>query len=195
MVPRISLAMNDDRPDSIEARRVDQFMNLYTSHQWRLNCYLTSLLPSTTEADDVFQEASVVLWRKFDQFQIDTSFFAWACSIIRLEVLKFREKNARAARLLAPDALEHLAEIAIDYMETIDNAHRHALTHCLELLSPGDRELVRRRYEEQMAVQDLANRMNRTPNALSQSLGRIRRLLLACITRRLGTSGHQEEAS
>ena len=45
--------------------------------------------------EDVFQAANLVLWRKFDQFEPGTNFFAWACQIIRYEVLKYREKYAR----------------------------------------------------------------------------------------------------
>ena len=42
------------------------------------------------DAEDVLQEANLVLWRKFDQYQEGTNFFAWACQIIRYEVLKYQ---------------------------------------------------------------------------------------------------------
>ena len=51
----------------------------------------------------------------------------------------------------------------------------------MDRLSAGDRDLMRRRYAEAMEVQAIAAAMNRSPNAVSKSLGRIRRLLLDCI--------------
>jgi RNA polymerase sigma-70 factor, ECF subfamily len=121
------------------------------------------------------------LWRKFDQYEPGSNFFAWACQIIRYEVLKYREKRARAARLLDPDVFDRLAEVAVKQMEHLDEFHRRALVDCMERLSAGDRDLMRKRYSEALQVRAIAAAMNRSPNAVSKSLGRIRRLLLDCI--------------
>ena len=169
------------RSDTPEVRRGEQFMALYSGHQRRLYLYTMTLLPASVDAEDVLQETNVVLWRKFDQYQSGTNFFAWACQIIRYEVLKYREKRARAARLLDPDVFDRLAEVAIVQVEHLDEHHRRALVDCMDRLSAGDRELMRQRYAEAMEVRAIAAAMNRSPNAVSKSLGRIRRLLLDCI--------------
>ncbi|MBN1395089.1 MAG: sigma-70 family RNA polymerase sigma factor [Pirellulales bacterium] len=169
------------RPDSVEPRRVEQFMALYSSHQRRLYLYALTLLPDSVDAEDVLQEANLVLWRKFDQYRQGTNFFAWACRIVRYEVLKHREKSARAASLLDPDVLDRLAELAATQVEHLDEQHRQALVDCMKRLSPGDRELMHHRYAEALTVKAMAAAMNRSPNAVSQSLGRVRRLLLDCI--------------
>ena len=72
----------------------------------------------------------------------DSNFFAWACQIIRYEVLKYREKRARAARLLDPDVFDRLAEVAIKQVEHLDEFHRRALVDCMDRLSAGDRDLM-----------------------------------------------------
>lgn len=90
----------DQSSHSVEARRVEQFMALYSSHQRRLYLYTTTLLPAASDADDIFQEANLVLWQKFDQYEDGTNFFAWACKIIRYKVLQHREKKARAVEIL-----------------------------------------------------------------------------------------------
>jgi RNA polymerase sigma-70 factor, ECF subfamily len=169
------------RSDSAEVQRGEQFMALYSGHQRRLYLYTMTLLPASVDAEDVLQEANLVLWRKFDQYQPQTNFFAWACQIIRYEVLKYREKRARAAQLLDPDVFERLAEVAISQVEHVDESHRRALVDCMEQLSDGDRDLMHRRYREAMEVRMIAAAMNRSANAVSKSLGRIRRLLLECI--------------
>ena len=171
----------DQRREPGEMGRGEQFLALYSSHQRRLYLYTMTLLPVSVDAEDVLQEANLVLWRKFDQYQPGTNFFAWACRIVRFEVLKYREKHARAARLLDPDVLDQLADMAVEQVEQFDEFHRRALVDCMDRLSPADRELMHQRYAEAMAVQAMAVAMNRSPNAVSKSLGRIRRLLLDCI--------------
>lgn len=171
------------QPQSVEAGKVEQFMALYASHQRRLYLYAYTLLPTSADAEDVFQEANLVLWRKFSQYQPNTNFFAWACSIIRYEVLKFHEKHQRSATPFDPDVLDRLANAAIEQLEHLDEFHRRALVDCMAELSEGDRELMRQRYDAGLAVQAMAALLNRSPNAISKSLGRIRRLLMECINK------------
>jgi RNA polymerase sigma-70 factor (ECF subfamily) len=166
-------------------------MALYSSHQRRLYLYTVTLMCGAVDADDVFQEANLVLWQKFAQFQEGTNFFAWACQIIRNKAMKHREKRARAAQLLDPDVLDRLAGLAVEEVEHIDEFHRQILIDCMQRLSPGDRDLMRQRYAEAMPVQAMAASMNRSPNAVSKSLGRIRRLLLDCITGATGSRDRQ----
>jgi RNA polymerase sigma-70 factor, ECF subfamily len=180
--------------DTSEVRRGEQFMTLYSGHQRRLYLYTMALLPASVDAEDVLQEANLVLWRKFDQYEPGTNFFAWACQIIRYEVLKYRERRVRTAQLLDPDVFDSLAETAISQIEHLDESHRRALVDCMERLSTGDRDLMRRRYLEAMEVQRIAAAMNRSPNAVSKSLGRIRRLLLDCINSDLNVRGRQGDA-
>jgi RNA polymerase sigma-70 factor, ECF subfamily len=168
--------------EPVDAGQVERFMALYSGYQRRLYLYTLTLLPTSVDAEDVLQEANVVLWRKFAQYRPDSNFFAWACSIIRFEVLKCREKAVRTATLLDPDVLDRLAEAAVEQVEHLDEFHRRALVDCMARLSEGDRDLMRQRYSLGMAVQAMAAALNRSPNAVSKSLGRIRRLLLECIT-------------
>ena len=176
--------MQDGRgPDGGEAHCGEQFMALYSSHQRRLYLYTVTLMCGAVDADDVFQEANLVLWQKFDQYREGTNFFAWACQIIRNKAMKHREKRARAAQLLDPDVFDRMAELAVAEVEHLDEFHRRVLADCMSRLSPGDRELMRQRYAESMPVQTMAASLDRSPNAVSKSLGRIRRLLLECITR------------
>jgi RNA polymerase sigma-70 factor (ECF subfamily) len=181
MVGTLGAGMQGERQFD-DAMQGERFMALYSSHQRRLFHYTTALLPNASDADDVFQEVNLVLWQKFDQYQEGTNFFAWACRIARYKVLQYHEKHAGTATLLDPDVLDRLADLAVQEIESFDQSQRQSLIDCIAQLSPGDRELVQHRYAEAMAVQAIARAMNRSPNAVSKSLGRIRRLLLKCIT-------------
>jgi RNA polymerase sigma-70 factor (ECF subfamily) len=64
--------------------------------------------------------------------------------------------------------------------------HRHeALAHCLRKLHPRDRELVLTRYEPGSGVEEAAQRSGRTLEAAYKALGRIRKLLLDCVTQHM----------
>jgi RNA polymerase sigma-70 factor (ECF subfamily) len=170
--------------------RVAEFLELYSSHYPRLQFYVTALLPSANDASDVLQETSMVLWRKFDSFEMGTNFFAWASKIARLQIMKYRERQGRAARLFDTNLLETLAVEAGDE-QFIRIMPLQALENCLGKLSDADRSLIQRRYQPGTTVQQLAAEVGRTANSLSKSLGRIRRALLECIHRTLAREARE----
>ena len=98
------------QPHSVEAERVEQFMALYSSHQRRLYLYAITLLPDSIDAEDVLQEANLVLWRKFGGFEPDTDFLAWACRVAFFEVQNFRRTAGRDRLMFNNDLVEQLAE-------------------------------------------------------------------------------------
>lgn len=176
--PKDKLAI-DDRDD-----RVAEFLELYSTHYPRLQFYVIALLPTANDASDVLQETSMVLWRKFDEFELGTNFFAWACKIARFQVMKHHERQGRSARLFDTCLLEKLAAEACDE-KVVRGVPLQALENCLGKLSEMDRSLIRRRYQPGTTVHQLAADVGRTANSLSKSLGRIRRALLECIDRTL----------
>jgi RNA polymerase sigma-70 factor (ECF subfamily) len=132
----------------------------------------------------------MVLCRKFDSFEIGTNFFAWACKIARFQVMKYRERQGRAARLFDTSLLEKLAVEACDE-RMVQGVPLQALENCLGKLAEGDRTLIRQRYQPNATVQQLASDIGRSANSVSKSLGRIRRVLLECIDRTLALEGRE----
>lgn len=176
---------DDNEPDlHASAERMTEFVDLYSRYYPRLQFYLMALLPSANDAADVLQESSLVLWRKFASYESGTNFYAWACKIARLQALKYRNRVGRAAKVLDDAILEKLSEEAMS--EEIDPAASlEALAYCLERLSERNRSLIRRRYQPNSSVRELAAEVGCSANALSKLLGKIRRLLLDCVERRL----------
>src|SRR4051812_22962896 len=162
--------------------RVAEFLELYSTNYPRLQFYVTALLPAANDAADVLQEVSMVLWRRFDTFELGTNFFAWACKIARFQVMKARERQGRSTRLFDNSLLEKLAADAADE-NVVWQVPLQALENCLTKLSEIDRSLIRRRYQPGMTVQQIAADHGRSANALSKSLSRIRRVMLDCIDR------------
>jgi len=170
--------------ESPDQERMAQFVELYSEHFARLQYYVMALLPTPSDAQDVLQETSLVLWKKFDTFEVGTNFFAWACKIARLQALKLYERNKRKATLFDTSTLEKLSA------EVMSSSDRQTtpldvLDTCLARLTDSDRTLIRRRYEPNTTVNQIANEIGLSANVLSKSLGKIRRALLACVKSKL----------
>src|SRR5262245_41559176 len=70
-----------DRPE-----KVKQFLRLFLKNERRLYAYVLTLLPNRTDAEDVLQEATLVLWDKFDDEHPPDDFAAWGCRIAYFKV-------------------------------------------------------------------------------------------------------------
>lgn len=86
-------------------RRDDFVLIELTSHQPDLHAFVRSLMPGDASADDVVQQANLVVWRKRSTFKQGTDFRSWLFAIARLEVLAHRKKAGRRSWLVIDDAL------------------------------------------------------------------------------------------
>lgn len=177
---------DDESDESAAADRMSEFVELYSRYYPRLQYYLMALLPSANDAADVLQESSLVLWKKFGTYESGTNFYAWACKIARLQALKFRNRAGRSAKILDDSILEKLSQEAMS-TEVDPVASLEALAYCLDRLSERNRSLIRRRYQPNISVRELADEAGCSANALSKLLGKIRRVLLDCVERRLSS--------
>jgi RNA polymerase sigma-70 factor (ECF subfamily) len=161
-----------------------EFVTLFLAHQRRLYWYIALLMSGQQDVDDVLQETAVLLWRKFDEFEAGTNFYAWACKTAYLVVMGFRRREDRQAISLDDDVLSQIAVIA-DTGTVSQEMRIAALESCLDKLPSRDRELIERWYLSKAKVKDIALTLGRPEKTVSKSLGRIRRALHQCISRML----------
>ncbi len=162
----------------------EQFVRRLTEHQNRIYGYIFSLLGDHSRASDVLQETNLVLWRRLDEFQPDRPFLPWALAIARLQVLAHLRDHKRDRLLLDAELVETIGREAEHAAQQFD-AIREALRHCLELLTPRNRDLVERRYYRGVPLAEIAQTVGRTVGAIKSALLRIRRELAECVKRRL----------
>jgi len=172
-----------DTPD-----RSKQLMLLMTQHQRRIFGYIYTLVPDRHDAQDILQETSVVICEKFDQFRPGTDFAAWACQIAYWEVRRARQKFARSKVVFNQEVVDAIAETAAELLPEMSARHE-ALAKCLAKLHPRDRELLLTRYEPGSGVEEAAQRSGRSLVAAYKALGRLRKLLLDCVTNQLSLEG------
>lgn len=60
-----------------------------------LLAYARSLLGNCAAAEDVVQEAFLVVMKKFDQFQEGTSMLKWCRSFVRVAILRLNQQRQR----------------------------------------------------------------------------------------------------
>lgn len=156
------------------------FVELMTQHQGRLFGYILTLSADPDAANDILQEANVVLWKQWRQFQPGSNFKAWSFRIAHFQFMAYRQRQLRDKTLFSDDLLSILASEA----KEVDERHEEraaALERCLEQMPSRSREAIRLRYAEELKVPDMAQKLRRNPNAVYQILFRARQWLIECV--------------
>jgi RNA polymerase sigma-70 factor (ECF subfamily) len=163
--------------------RTEQFLTLFNRHQRQIYGFVRSMLARLEDAEEVFQETSVAMWRSFDQFQEGTNALAWARQIAKNRVLAFCKKRRRDPLMLSPEAIEALAQAGEEDKAGV--ARSAALANCMRRLAPSDREIIAARYGSKATTVQVAKDLGRPLNTIYKALQRIRRSLLLCVERTL----------
>jgi RNA polymerase sigma-70 factor (ECF subfamily) len=179
-----------DPADSLASdQRRDAFARLFAKHDRWLFAYLVTLLGNPAQAEEVFQEVCVVVWRCYDQFELGTDFVKWVSVIAYNQVRRFRRESRRGGFQLSDETCDRLAADAARGADLFD-FRREALRKCLAKLPASDRQLVRRCYgETQASFKTIADDIGRPVNTVYKALNRIRRALHDCIDRTLAAEG------
>jgi len=161
---------------------VQRFSELFEQHGRAIYGHIRTLVPNTSDADEVFQETSVTLWQKFDQYRPDTDFRAWACRIAYYKVLKLRDRQVRAPRLFSPAFLDLVSEEMVVMSDTLD-ARTEALLLCRDKLNRRDRDLLDRFHRDGATAKDVARWVGRNVHYVYRAVRRIHDSLYDCIRR------------
>ena len=168
--------------DTINNERVEEFVTLVTNHESRLRAFVVSLVPNWSDAEEVLQQAYLVMWKKFGDFQGGTNFFSWAARIVYLEVQSFRRRSARDKLHFSAEFFDAVASDT-EAMEAELEERQRLLNLCITRLKPEQRALLRSRYVDGQSVDSLAAAGGRSGMAIYQMLCRIRRILMECVNR------------
>lgn len=181
--------LGDAPKASDDADRREAFARLFAKHDRWLFSYLVILLGNPADAEEVFQEVCVVLWREHEKFELGTDFVKWVSVIANNQVHRFRYKSRRQKFLLDEDLVADVADAAVGRADIFEY-RREALRNCLRKLSHEDRQIVQHCYDhETKNFKAAAERLDRPVNTVYKALNRIRRMLHTCIDRTLATEG------
>lgn len=167
------------------------FVSLLSRNQSAIFGYILSLLPKWSDAEDVMQQTSMVLWQKFgelDHKSPNFNFTRWACKVAYFKVLNQRKKLCRDRHVFSEDLLELMSEEGMEDISLLET-ERRALGGCLEKLDGRQRRLVNDYYRGVNSVLQIAQCSGRTPNSIYKTLKRIREWLLRCVENALAAGG------
>lgn len=184
------LSNQESHDSGRDKQRRAEFARVFAQHDRWLYAYLVSLLGNAADAQEVFQEVCVTLWRDYEQFQLGTSFPKWASVVGLNQVRKFRRQRKRQPALLSEGVVEALAVEAVERSDLME-ARRSALHGCIEKLKPKDRDLITQCYSGAHATfRDAADSLGKPANTVYKAVNRIRRSLHDCIDRKVTSEGN-----
>lgn len=181
---------NNDERSAETSAQTEEFVRLYAEHQHELLKFIFLLVPSYSAAEDILQETSVVLWRKFHEFQPGTDFFRWAAQVARYKVRDFRKQSFRDRhRFWTDDVIQSIAETRLADEDVVIQ-QRALLAACIRKLTVIDREVLRRCFGTKLTIKEVAQCWNRPVNTLYKALNRIRKALIECVEKAKLREGH-----
>jgi RNA polymerase sigma-70 factor, ECF subfamily len=165
----------------------DRLIREFQRDRLRLIAYIRALVGDADRTEDIFQEVSVIVLQKAEEFAEGRDLQAWCRGIARNVVLREREKSKRL-RPFEGDRLLELVDAAFAE-RTADDAleSRHSLLRaCLRMLAAPSRELLQLRYDANLSLREVAQKLHRTEPAVQVALSRVRKWLQECVERRAG---------
>lgn len=164
--------------------RSGEFVTQLFRVQPQLYAYLRTQISSRSDAEDVFQNVTLVLWEKFGEFEPGTDFLAWAFQIARFKVLQYYREDARRRIVFSEEFLEVVATKSQSLAAKVSDM-RQALADCMQKLRPMDRDVIERCYLSGATAPSVAADLGRPLEAIKSVLKRSRRRLFECIQRTL----------
>lgn len=165
----------------------DTFLPLFLAAQPDLRAFIGAAVRDPVTREDVFQEVSMILWKKFDSFDGTRSFGAWARGIAARKIFEDRRLRAKLPEACTPETLEALSRGFVqEEQEASWQDRERALNFCLEILPERSARFLEARYQQGQPVDTIALEAGLSADALYQILSRLRRQLRECVQRRLG---------
>lgn len=166
---------------STDAARNEEFVRLFGLHHGRIFGYIVTLLPHSSDADEVLQRTSIALWQCFDSFDRSGDFVRWACGVAHRQTLNFRREQARGRRVFSEAVLEKIAGIRAARGGLLEQ-RRTAMDDCVAELPPADRDIIEHYYYQgRKTAAQVAEELGRPTNTVLKALIRIRRALHRCV--------------
>lgn len=162
----------------------EQFLAHFLAHQADVRAFIGSLILDRHLRQDIFQDVAMTLWQKFDEFDPNRPFGAWARGITARKILQHRHESQRFPAVFSPEAIMAILA-AYDRSEAAATGQREALSECLRWLPTESRTLLELRYERDLRAEEIASLTNRTVHSVYQTLCRIRTRLAHCMRQRL----------
>jgi RNA polymerase sigma-70 factor (ECF subfamily) len=177
-------ALLDGLARRIQSGDHDAFMALVEATERDLRIFATIYATSLSMVDEVVQATYVTCFQSIANYQPRGTLRAWLKGIARHKLLKDLRERSRQCSVDGEVLEQLLAQAGARDLEQPDDGSEERVARlqaCLEELAPEARRLIRERYYEDRAVNDIARLLERSASWVAVTLFRIRKTLLVCI--------------
>ncbi len=166
------------------------FEILAHEHADMLVSYLRALVHRTDLVDDLFQETMLIAWRRLGDYDRSRPFGPWLRGIATRLVLKHRQKSARDLLCCDSEVLEMVEQRFADLSQSPDDFRTtvERLWLCLKRLPSKLRAAITLAYEQGLRLQQVAERLDASEEAIKKRVQRARGLLGECLDGREAAS-------
>jgi RNA polymerase sigma-70 factor (ECF subfamily) len=163
----------------------DRLFREFQRDRLRLIAYIRALVGDPDLTEDIFQDVSVIVLQKAEDFAAGGDLQAWCRGIARNVVLREREKSRRLRTFEGDRIIELIDAAFAENAEQDPLEHHHTqLRACMRRLAAPSRELLQLRYDAGLSLRAVALKLGRTEAAVQVALSRVRKWLLECVQRR-----------
>ncbi len=155
--------------------------------------YSYAMLRNWTLAEDVVQEAYLVVMNKWQDLTNEQGIFLWVRQIVHFKTLEAIRTRGRETSTPDQDLLD-LVEQAMkenlnDHFAEQQRQMSVSLRECMSRLNQFNLNLLAGFYWQQESCETLADRHGRSVNAIRLMLSRLRDKLRTCLSKRLERQG------
>jgi RNA polymerase sigma-70 factor (ECF subfamily) len=163
---------------------LSEFIKLHTAHEVRLRSLAFGLVSNWADAEEVLQEANIILWQKFEEFESGTNFLAWSSQILRFTAKNFIARQRRSKLVFSDEVLDLMTVELNDAADEL--AERERILHqCIQKLKERQQRILELRYFQSKSVANVAEAIGSTAKAVYHALDHIHRALLQCVSVKL----------
>lgn len=166
----------------------ERFVMLFSRERRRIYALIYSIVPIAADAEDIFQQVSLHLWRKFREYDPDRDFYHWAAGFVHYTVCNYR-RSAVNRRMLFNDEMVRVLIDQRTHRAKNEAERTDALRECMTRLPKKDLSLLADIYGAGMSPSEVASRFGRSIGTIYNRLSHVRKRLLACIEKKL--DGHR----
>ena len=166
-------ASRDSQQKPAEEERRDRILRAAFECREELVTYARALLGNYAAAEDAVQESMLVVVAKHDQFEEGTSVLAWCRSIVRIEVLRAKQRHQRE-RTLAQRVLDDAIDAAFDEFQRSRTSHerelrRDALAQCIKQISDRNKSVLEARFIDNLGYLEIGQRLSMSIEAVRKA--------------------------
>ena len=158
----------------------------FLQHQSDFMAYLMAITRDLDAAEEVFQNAAVVVIQQSSQDEPIRNFRAWAKEVVRRQALHYLRHHAnrtRHVRPVEPGLLEQINRVFVDdnTEDAILQQEVTALRQCIQTVKEPQRTMLALRYGQRASFREIGEVVNKTESAVQRALSRLRKALHHCV--------------